>query len=233
MNYVFDPVTPASVCVHGGGRFPVRRIFCIGRNYADHVKEMGGDAKNEPPVFFTKPADAVVASGASIPFPPATNDLHYEGELVVALGAGGRDLETREAAGALIFGTAVGCDLTRRDLQAAAKKAGAPWDAAKAFDYSAPVGKIGRWRDFPPDDFNDARLVTLVNGEARQDAPLSAMIWSVPEVIMELSKLFELKAGDLIFTGTPAGVGPLTPGDAVEIRIDPLPLLTFSIVEPL
>lgn len=227
MNYVFDPATPASVCVHGGGRFPVRRIFCIGRNYAAHVKEMGGDAKADPPVFFTKPADAVVASGASIPFPPATNDLHYEGELVVALGRGGKDIADEEEAKALIFGYAAGCDLTRRDLQRAAKKEGNPWDAAKGFDRSAPVGEIVRAGE--AGDLSGARLQTLFNGERRQDAALADMIWSVPEIIMELSQLFELKAGDLIFTGTPAGVSLLAPGDRVEIAIGDLPKLTFSI----
>lgn len=217
------------VAVHGGGLFPVRRIFCIGRNYADHVREMGGDPKDTPPVFFTKPADAVVESGATIPYPQATDNLHFEGELVVALHQGGRDLNTREEAGALIFGTAAGCDLTRRDHQAVAKKAGAPWDTAKGFDHSAPIGAIGRHQDFPPDDFDDARLITTVNGVKRQDAPLSDMIWSVPEIIIALSQQFELNPGDLIFTGTPEGVGPLKIGDKVEIMIGSLPGLSFSI----
>ncbi|MHA7872406.1 MAG: fumarylacetoacetate hydrolase family protein [Hyphococcus sp.] len=227
MDYVFQPPRQPAARVAGGGLFPVRRIFCIGKNYADHVKEMGGDPKSSTPVFFTKPADAVV-TGEMAPFPPATDNLHFEGELVVALGAGGADLQTREDAGKLIFGTACGCDLTRRDLQAAAKKAGAPWDAAKAFDASAPLGEIGRWRDFPPDDFDDARLVTRVNGEVRQDAPLASMIWTVPEIIMSLSRLFELKAGDLIFTGTPEGVGQLSVGDKVDVEIGSLPPLQFQ-----
>lgn len=229
MDYVFAPPQQASVAVHGGGLFPVRRIFCIGRNYADHVKEMGGDSKANPPIFFAKPADAVVASGTAIPFPQATDNLHYEGELVVALGSGGRDLLDRDAAGALIFGTAAGCDLTRRDHQAKAKKNGTPWATAKGFDNSAPIAAIGRWQDFPPADFDNARLVTQVNGETRQDAPLSDMIWSVPEIIIELSKLFELKAGDLIFTGSPEGVAPLSPGDHVEVEIGTLPPLSFSL----
>jgi len=228
-DYVFTPPPVPAVPVHGGGLFPVRRIFCIGKNYADHVKEMGGDAKSDPPVFFTKPADAVVESGSAIPYPPGTKDFHYEGELVVALHAGGRHLTTRKEAGALIFGTAAGCDLTRRDLQAAAKHAGGPWDGAKGFDHSAPVGVIGGHQDFPPDSFNNARLVTTVNGDVRQDAPLADMIWSVPEIIIGLSKLFELKAGDLIFTGTPAGVGPLLPGDKIEVRVGDLPVLEFGI----
>jgi len=207
----------------------VRRIFCIGKNYADNVKEMGGDPKADPPVFFTKPADAVISSGAQISFPQGTENLHFEGELVVALHAGGRDLTTRHEAGALIFGTACGCDLTRRDLQAAAKKAGAPWDTAKGFDNSAPVAPIGRVTDFAPDAFDDAHLVTRVNGVVRQDEPLSSMIWTVPEIICALSQLFELKAGDLIFTGTPAGVGALDKGDRVEVEIGALPKLEFSI----
>ncbi len=228
-NFVFSPPEAPKVAVHGGGLFPVRRIFCIGRNYADHVREMGGDPKETPPVFFTKPADAVVESGAVIPYPQATENLHYEGELVVALHGGGGDLDTREKAGALIFGTACGCDLTRRDHQAAAKKAGAPWDTAKGFDHSAPIGAIGRYQHFPPDSFDNARLVTTVNGEKRQDAALSEMIWSAPEIIIALSQQFELKAGDLIFTGTPEGIGPLKPGDKVEIMIGSLPGLSFSI----
>jgi len=228
-DYVITTPPVPAVAVHGGGLFPVRRIFCVGKNYAAHVREMGGDAKSDPPVFFTKPADAVVASGAAIHYPPATDNLHFEGELVVALHGAGRHLTTRQSAGALIFGTAAGCDLTRRDLQAAAKKAGAPWDAAKGFDHSAPVGAIGRHQDFPPDDFNEARLVTTVNGEKRQDAALSDMIWSVPEIIIALSKLFELKSGDLIYTGTPAGVGPLSVGDKVEVQIGALPVLQFQI----
>lgn len=228
-DYVFESPSAPAVRVAGGGLFPVRRIFCIGRNYADHVKEMGGDAKADRPVFFTKPADAVVKSGSVIPFPPATSDLHYEGELVVALKAGGANIADEKEARGLIFGYAAGCDLTRRDLQAAAKKAGGPWDAAKAFDRSAPIGEIARSEE--AGDLDGARLKTIVNGETRQDAALADMIWTVPEIIIELSRLFELKAGDLIFTGTPAGVGALAPGDHVEATIGYLPKLTFSIGE--
>ncbi len=229
MRYVFEPPEQPSAPVLGGGEFPVRRIFCIGRNYADHVREMGGDPKSDPPVFFTKPADAVVGTGSVIPYPQSTSNLHYEGELVIALKAGGRNLSTREEAGALIFGQAAGCDLTRRDLQAAAKKAGGPWDAAKAFDNAAPIGLIARIEDFPPHLFDDARLVLKVNGEERQNAPLRDMIWTVPEIIMSLSQLFDLKAGDLIFTGTPDGVGPLVSEDRVEVTVGPLPPLEFAI----
>lgn len=229
MSYVIPPPPQAVAGVLGGGEFPVRRIFCIGRNYADHVKEMGGDPRSDPPVFFTKPADAIIPTGSEIDYPPSTSNFHYEGELVVALKAGGRDLKTREEAGALIFGQACGCDLTRRDLQAAAKKAGGPWDAAKAFDRSAPVGLIARIEDFPPDLFNDARLVLRVNGVEKQNAALRSMVWTVPEIIIALSKLFELKRGDLVFTGTPEGVGPLQRDDRVEVSIGPLPPLEFAI----
>lgn len=230
MSYAFDPPPVPSVEVLGGGRFPVRRIFCIGRNYADHVKEMGGDPKSDPPVFFSKPADAIVETGSVIPYPQGTQNLHYEGELVIALARGGRNLTERHDAGALIFGQAAGCDLTRRDLQAAAKKAGGPWDAAKAFDNSAAVGMIARIEDFPPRLFDDARLTLSVNGAVKQNSPL-AFIWTVPEIIIALSHLFELKAGDLIFTGTPEGVGPLRPGDRVEVTVGPLPTLEFAIEE--
>ncbi|MEO1252444.1 MAG: fumarylacetoacetate hydrolase family protein [Pseudomonadota bacterium] len=230
-EFAFAPPAQPSIEIVGGGLFPVRRIFCIGKNYADHVAEMGGDVKTSAPVFFTKPADAVVASGARVPFPPATDNLHFEGELVVAIGGAGRNLETRADAGALIFGTACGCDLTRRDLQAAAKAKGEPWDAAKAFDRSAPVAPIGRSADFPPADFDGARLVTKINDEPRQNAPLSDMILAVPEIICALSRLFELRPGDLVFTGTPAGVGPLKTGDKVRVEIGALPPLEFVMGE--
>ncbi|NOX83165.1 MAG: fumarylacetoacetate hydrolase family protein [Alphaproteobacteria bacterium] len=222
-GFVFDPPPPPAVAVVGGGLFPVRRIFCIGKNYADHVKEMGGDAKSDPPVFFTKPADAVVA-GDVVAFPQATDNLHYEGELVVALKSGGRDIGAVDAAAEMIFGYAAGCDLTRRDP---AKQRGGPWDTAKGFDQSAPIGEILRADE--AGDMSAASLTTLVNGEQRQSAPLSTMIWSVPEIIIALSKLFELKPGDLIFTGTPAGVGALAQGDRVAIKIGNLPDCCFSI----
>lgn len=224
-EFVFAPAPVVSAPVAGGGRFPVRRIFCIGRNYADHVREMGGDPKAQPPVFFTKPADALVYDGAAIPYAQATTNLHFEGELVVALKSGGRNL-TAAAAGDAIFGYAAGCDLTRRDLQAKAKDAGAPWDTAKAFDQSAPVGVIVRKDAI---DLAEARLTLTINGERRQDAALSAMIWPVEEIIVALSQLFELKAGDLVFTGTPEGVGALKPGDKVDIAIGEL-ALSFKIV---
>ncbi|MEM9616656.1 MAG: fumarylacetoacetate hydrolase family protein [Pseudomonadota bacterium] len=226
MSYVIEKSAQPSTAVNGGGRFPVRRIFCVGKNYADHVKEMGGDARSDPPVFFTKPADCIVESGSSIPFPLATNDFHYEGELVVALKSGGVHI-AREDAQQHIFGYAAGCDLTRRDHQAAAKKKGTPWDTAKGFDDSAPIGEIIPAQD--AGSLSEESLVTRVNGDVRQDAPLSSMIWSIDEIIAALSTQFELKAGDLIYTGTPKGVGPLSPDDKVSIEIGSLPPLTFTI----
>ncbi|MEZ5894685.1 MAG: fumarylacetoacetate hydrolase family protein [Parvularculaceae bacterium] len=225
-DFVFAAPEQVSAPVAGGGRFPVRRIFCIGRNYADHVREMGGDPKAHPPVFFTKPADALVHDGATIPYAQATENLHYEGELVVALKAGGKNL-TPKAADGVIFGYAAGCDLTRRDHQAKAKDAGAPWDTAKGFDHSAPVGPILRKEKA---DLAGARLILAVNGEKRQDAALMSMIWTVEEIIAALSGMFELKAGDLIFTGTPEGVGALKPGDKVSVAIGPLSL-SFGIAK--
>lgn len=228
-DYVFAPPRQAAAPVYGGGLFPVRRIFCVGKNYADHVAEMGGDARSDPPVFFTKPADAVTPDGSAVPYPPGTDDLHFEGELVIALHGAGRNLAGRAAAGALIFGAACGCDLTRRDLQSSAKAAGGPWDSAKALDHGAPLGPIAPISEVPPAALDGARLVTKVNGATRQNAPLSAMIWTAPEIICALSRLFELRPGDLIYTGTPAGVGALAAGDAVRVEIGVLPPLSFTI----
>lgn len=228
-DYVVSAPMAPFVPVAGGGCFPARRIFCVGKNYSDHVREMGGDAKISSPVFFTKPSDAIVLSGLEIPYAKGTSNLHFEGELVVALKEGGSNIRSPEEAEAKIFGFAAGCDLTRRDLQAAAKEKGAPWDAAKAFDQSAPIGAIMPVAEKSLQVIEASRLRTLVNGEVRQDAALSEMIWSTPEILMGLSQYFELKVGDLIFTGTPAGVGPLSVGDKVEVRVDDLPELSFSI----
>jgi len=203
-------------------RFPVRRIFCVGRNYADHVREMGGDPTREAPFFFTKPADAVVESGATIPFPPMTTDLHHEAELVVALGAGGADLTPEQAAG-LVWGHAAGNDLTRRDLQAEAKAARRPWDMAKGFDNSAVVGLLH------PGPLGDAAIRCTVEGEERQAARLSDMIWPVPDLLAHLSRLVTLAAGDLVFTGTPAGVGPLRRGQTCTVTVDGLSPATVTL----
>lgn len=205
------------------GEFPVRRIYCVGQNYADHAREMGSNPERQTPFFFGKPADAIVASGSTIPYPARTHDLHHEVELVVALAAGGVDIAPDKAA-ALILGFAVGVDLTRRDLQAEAKRNGRPWDMAKGFDRSAPIGPI---KTTAPR--GNAEISLSVNGGIRQKSDLARMIWTVPEIVAELSRYVELKGGDLIFTGTPAGVGPLYPGDAVSADIDGLPAIEFSI----
>jgi fumarylpyruvate hydrolase len=213
-----------SVAVQGSAqRFPVRRIFCVGRNYADHAREMGHDPNAEPPFFFTKPADAVVDSGAVIAYPPATQDFHFEAELVVALGAGGFDLDEAQA-NALIWGYASGNDLTRRDVQAAAKAARRPWDMAKGFDQSAVIGPI---RQGALDMGGTIRLT--VNGVVKQESGLDQMIWPVPALLSYLSRLVRLQAGDLIMTGTPAGVGPLVSGDDCLVTIDGLEPAKISI----
>lgn len=225
MSYVFEPPAQPSVAVTDtNARFPVRRIFCVGRNYADHVREMGNDPKSEPPIFFTKPADAVVESGAAIPYAANTANLHFEVELVVALKMGAADIAEADAL-AHVWGYGVGVDLTRRDRQAEAKKGGAPWDVAKAFDQSAPISALTEGAH--P---GKGRIWLSVNGETKQDADLSDMIWSVPEIIAHLSRSWRLEAGDLIFTGTPAGVGPLQRGDEVVCGVDGLSELRFTLV---
>jgi fumarylpyruvate hydrolase len=226
-DYTFPASPVPSVAIDGSAqRFPVHRIYCVGRNYAEHAKEMGSDPRNDPPVFFTKPADAVMPSDSAIPYPPQTSNLHHEIELVVAIGAGGNDIP---AANALqhVFGYAVGNDLTRRDLQSAAKRQGGPWDTSKGFDASAPCGAI---RPASAGQVASGRIWLKVNGLMRQDADVSTMIWSVPEIIAQLSRFYTLRPGDLIFTGTPAGVGPLVPGDRIEGGIDGLATLRHTIV---
>lgn len=223
---VFDPAPPVLLPVVGeSAAFPVRRIYCVGRNYAAHAREMGADPEREPPFFFTKPRDAAVSfSGhGDLPYPGATRDLHHEVELVVALSKGGRDI-TPDEAGALIYGYGVGVDLTRRDLQASAKAAGRPWDTAKGFDHSAPMGAISRAAPAA-----DASIRLSVDGKPRQSGRLSEMIWSIPEVIAEASRLWTLAPGDLIFTGTPEGVGPIARGERVEAHIEGLPSLAFTL----
>lgn len=227
MQRVFPPPVQISAnIVNSEVAFPVRRIFCVGRNYADHVREMGNDPKSEPPVFFTKPADALVANGTTIPYALNTSNLHYEVEFVIGLGAGGVEIAEADAL-SLVWGAGVGVDLTRRDRQAEAKKAGAPWDAAKAFDQSAPLGALTPIAQTP--SLEKGRIWLAVNGETKQDADISDMIWSVPEIIAALSCSWRLEAGDLIFTGTPSGVGPLNVGDVVTCGVDGLAPLQFSI----
>lgn len=216
MDYIFPPAPQPCVVIAGSAaRLPVRRIFCVGRNYAEHAREMGNDER-EPPFFFTKPADAVVDDGANIPFPPGTDNLHHEGELVLAIGSGGTNIPVAQALNH-IWGYAAGNDLTRRDMQAVAKKMARPWDMAKGFDWSAPCGPVHPVTVLGHISAGSIRV--LVNGEIRQNADLADMIWSPGEVIACLSALVTLAPGDLIFTGTPAGVGPLVRGDSVVVNI--------------
>jgi fumarylpyruvate hydrolase len=235
MHDVIDAAPAPRLQVRGGGRFPVRRIYCVGRNFADHAREMGATApasreERGQPVFFMKPADAVVTTG-EVAYPPGTSDLHHEVELVVALGADApHGVLPVEAADALVYGYALGLDLTRRDLQGAAKKAGLPWDTGKGFDESAPVGELvpaAALGELAP------RMLSLeVNGTRRQSAPLSDLIWTVPEILHELSRLYRLRAGDLVFMGTPAGVAALSPGDHCVARLDDVLSLDCRILPP-
>jgi fumarylpyruvate hydrolase len=218
MNTIIPaPAQPSIPVVGQTARFPVRRIFCIGRNYADHAREMGASVDKANPMFFTKPADAVVTDGADVPYPSATSDLHHEVEMVVALGAGGSDLSV-EQAGKLVWGYGVGLDLTRRDLQAQAKAKGAPWDVAKGFDHSAPISALVQASEVTPTA--STRIALEINGELRQQATLGDMLLDVPEILSALSKLFELKAGDIVYTGTPAGVSALVRGDTFRATLD-------------
>ena len=225
-DYRIAPPPQPAVPVEGGGLFPVRRIWCVGRNYAAHAREMGHDDR-EPPFFFSKPADAVVPGGGDIVYPPDTADLHYEVELVLAIGEGGRDIEARAAVDH-VWGYAVGLDLTRRDRQAEAKNAGRPWDLAKGFDRSAPISEIqpvsagGHVRS--------GRILLSVDGQVRQDADVADMTWSPAEIIAALSRSVELAPGDLIFTGTPEGVGPLGRGQLVTASVEGLQPLAMRLV---
>ena len=226
-SYVINaPVQPSLAVADSAQRFPIRRVFCVGRNYGAHAREMGSDPNLEPPFFFTKPADAVVPASGAVPYPPATRDLHHEVELVVALGAGGADVDPVDAM-SLVWGYGVGLDLTRRDLQALAKDAGRPWDMAKGFDASAPcsplvpAARIGHPRD--------ARIWLEVNGALRQEGKLDEMIWPIADVIGHLSRLVTLAPGDLVYTGTPAGVAALKPGDRVRGGVDGVTEFELSI----
>lgn len=223
------PVAPSLVVQGSSARFPVRRIYCVGRNYADHAREMG-DTGRERPFFFAKPADAIlnVAEGTEglLAYPSVTHNLHHEVELVAALGAGGHDLTVEQAA-ACIWGFAIGLDMTRRDLQAEAKKTGRPWETGKGFDHSAPIGPLHSVKNT---GLMTAGAITLsVNGQMRQSGDLSDMIWSVPEAIADLSTFFTLQPGDLLFTGTPAGVGAVVAGDHLEAAVQGLGSLRIRI----
>lgn len=212
-EWLFDPPAAPSLPIVGRTeRFPVRRILCVGQNYAAHAREMG--AERAEPFFFSKPGDAIAPEGGRVAYPPSTTNLHHEVELVCAIGPRGT-----------IVGWAVGCDLTRRDLQAAAKAAGRPWDAAKGFDQSAPCGPI----TLGPLPDADGEIALDVNGRSRQRGVLSDMIWAPEEIVVELGKLWRLMPGDLIFTGTPEGVGPVSAGDRIDCRIAGLAPLSFEI----
>lgn len=230
MSFVFEPQPTPSVAVHGEeARFPVRRIFCVGRNYEAHAREMGKDPTREAPFFFTKPADAVVDDGAVVPYPPLTKNLHHEAELVLAIGRPGFEV-SEEDAWDLIWGYAIGNDLTRRDLQFEARDKGRPWDWGKSFDNSAVCGPIRKAGEIGHLEKGAIRL--SVNGTVRQDADVADLIWSVPEIVSILSRAVRLLPGDLVYTGTPAGVGALVPGDVCVIEIDGLGKLTMTIGEP-
>jgi fumarylpyruvate hydrolase len=227
MNYVIQPPTQPSVAVAGTEeRFPVRRILCIGRNYAAHAREMGKDPDREPPFFFTKPADAVVNDGETVSYPPLTKDFHYEAELIVAIGKQARNVSIDDALD-YIWGYGVGNDLTRRDLQLAARDKGRPWDEGKAFDRSAVIGPLHQVSAVGHPSSGSIRL--MVNGVVKQDADLAELIWSVPEIISILSQSQTLEPGDLIMTGTPAGVGPLVSGDVCVVQIEGLGEITTTI----
>ena len=217
--------TPALPVAESNQAFPVGRIYCVGRNYAEHAREMGHDPEREPPFFFMKPADAIVPNGATLPFPQATKDLHHEIEMVVAIGRDGADIPVEKALDH-VFGYGVGLDMTRRDIQGEAKKMGRPWDMGKAFDSSAPCTalKTAAMVGHPA----RGAIWLKVNGAVKQKGDLSEMIWNVPETISYLSKLITLRAGDLIMSGTPAGVGPVKAGDKLEGHVDGVGDLTVS-----
>jgi fumarylpyruvate hydrolase len=226
MGYVIAQPPVAAVPVRGGGLFPVRRIFCVGRNYAAHAREMGHDPSREAPFFFTKPADAILTGGADMPYPSLTRDLHHEVELVVAIGLGGAEIPVADAP-RHIWGYALGLDMTRRDIQGEAKTLGRPWDMGKGFDFSAPIGEL-----VPVSEtglLTEGAIRLTVNGAERQLGDLSDLIWSVDEVIAALSRYVRLEAGDLIFTGTPEGVAAVRAGDVLEASCADLPPLRTRI----
>ena len=225
-NYVFAPPATVSVGVIGvSARYPVRRIYCVGRNYAEHAREMGHDPDREPPFFFMKPPDAIVMSGTTIAYPTITNDLHHEIEMIVAIGKGGKDIPVEKALDH-VFGYGVGLDMTRRDVQGEAKKMGRPWEMGKAFDESAPctalktVAMVGHPAK--------GAITLKVNGVVKQKGDLAEMIWNVPETIAYLSKMITLRPGDVIMSGTPSGVGPVQRGDKLEGHVDGVGDLTIT-----
>jgi fumarylpyruvate hydrolase len=227
-QYVIDPVAMPSLPVTGDARrFAVNRIYCVGRNYADHAREMGHDPDREPPFFFMKPASAIVTDGADMQYPSLSSDVHHEIEMVVAIGKGGANIAANKAL-EHVYGYGVGLDMTRRDLQGEAKKMGRPWDTGKAFDQSAPCSALTPVAQCGHPSQGSIRL--MVNGEVRQEGDLNQLIWNVPDTIAYLSTLFTLQPGDLIFSGTPAGVGPIKKGDVLEGEVIGLPVLKTRIV---
>lgn len=227
---LFDlAATPSIPLVGEEGRYPVRRVFCVGRNYEAHAREMGDIEKREAPMWFTKAPAAICLAGGSIPYPPGTSNCHYEMELVVAIGAPGFRVSAEQAA-SLVLGYACGLDLTRRDLQNAAKAKGLPWDTGKDFENAAVIGPITRADLLGA--LGDQHIALKQNGTVRQEARLAEMTWNVAELIAHLSTLYHLEPGDLVYTGTPAGVGPLAPGDVLEGTIDGLAPITLTIAEP-
>lgn len=219
------PVAMYVPIARSGELFPVRRIYCVGRNYAAHVREMGGNER-EPPFFFQKPTDAIVQSGAAVEYPSMTSSFQHEVELVLAIGTAGKDIAVEDAK-RFVLGYAVGVDLTRRDLQLEARKSGRPWESGKSFDASAPISPIVRQQDAPLQ--NSFTISLQVNGVTKQQGTLAEMIWSCDEVVSRLSSLYALAPGDLIFTGTPAGVGDLNPGDRVEADVEGVGRLDFTV----
>jgi fumarylpyruvate hydrolase len=227
-NFAVPAAPRPSLAIRGSPlRFPVRRVYCIGRNYLAHIREMGEADERDPPIFFQKPGDAVVEQGTPLPYPSATSDYQYEAELVVAIGRAGRDIPIEHAL-EHVYGYAVGLDMTRRDLQRAAAKAGHPWENGKSFDHSAPCSEVvpvalcghpGR-----------GALTLSVNGQQRQHTDLASLIWSVPEIIAKLSTLYRLMPGDLIYTGTPDGVGPVKPGDTMVASVEGVGTLSAEVV---
>ncbi len=226
-EFVFAPPPQPAVAVRGtSALFPARRVYCVGRNYAAHAVEMGHDPNREPPFFFMKTPDALLPDGGAFPYPTETSDVHHEIEMVVALSGGGRNVAEEDAL-SLVFGYAVGIDFTRRDLQAEAKKLQRPWEVGKAFDAAAPCGTIARASEI---GHPVKGAVTLdVNGARRQEGNLDQLIWTVPEMISILSRLFELQPGDLIFSGTPAGVGPVVRGDRLEGAVEGVGSLVITV----
>ena len=212
-EYIFDPAPTVSVEISGSdARFPVNRVFCVGRNYAAHVREMGFDPDREEPCYFTKSSRCIVPSGSEIPYPPATTNYHHEVELVVAIGKAGFELAANDAL-SVVYGYACGLDMTRRDLQVASRESKGPWDIGKDFENAAVISPIKPAAEIGHPD--GGRIELAVNGELRQDSDLDNLIWSVPEIIAHLSRYYRLEPGDLIYTGTPDGVGPVVPGDRI------------------